>query len=139
VNLRMKTGIGVATLALLAMAGCNRSSTDLKELESHRWNDTVVTLLSDKGDLTQGQNHFAVLFRSASTGKPVDAGHVYVASSMLMPGMSPMSAGIELQPAGERGQYLAKGDFGMSGAWHFEIRWDGPAGRGDLSFSRNVR
>ena len=138
-NFKMKTGIGLAILALLAMAGCNRSSAELKELESHRSNDTVVTLLSDRGDLTQGQNRFVVLFRSASTGKPVDAGRVDVSATMSMPGMSPMSGGIELQPAGEPGEYLAKGDFGMSGAWHFEIRWDGPAGRGTLSFSRNVR
>lgn len=139
-NTRIKLFFGLAALALLALSGCKRSSSDLKELESHRSNDIVVTLLSDKGDLSQGQNRFVIAFRSASTGKPVDVGHVYVASTMPMPGMPLMSAGIQLQPlADQPGQYLANGDFGMSGAWRFEIRWDGPAGQGNLSFSRNVR
>lgn len=138
-NVRIKLFLGLAALALLTPAGCSRSSTDLKELESHRANDIVVTLLSDKGDLSQGQNHFVIAFRSAATGQAIDVGRVYVASTMPMPGMPVMSAGIELQPAGEIGQYLAKGDFGMSGAWRFEIRWEGLAGRGNLAFSRNVR
>ena len=137
-NTRLRVFLAIAVLGL---AGCNRATTssDLKELESHRSNDTVVTLLSAKGDLTQGQNRFVLLFRSASSGKPIDVGRVDVASTMSMPGMSPMSGGIELEPSGETGQYLAKGDFGMSGAWHFEVHWEGPAGRGNLAFIRDVR
>jgi len=138
-NVTIKRFQGIFALACLALAGCNRSATDLKEMESHRYNDTVVTLLSDKGDLTHGQNRFVIAFRSAASGKPVDAGRIQMTSNMSMPGMSPMSAGVELEPAGETGQYIAKGDFAMSGAWRFDIQWEGPAGRGNVSFSRNVR
>ena len=138
-NIRISLYCGVAVLALLALAACGSSPVNLKEIESHNANGIVVSLLNDKGDLTQGQNNFVIGFRSASTGKPVDAGRVYVSATMPMPGMPVMSGGIELQPAKETGQYPAKGDFAMSGAWHFEIRWDGPAGQGNVSFSRNVR
>ncbi len=60
---------------------------------------------------------------------------------MAMPGMAPMTAPIELEPAGSLGQYVAKGDFPMSGAWKFEVRWDGPAGRGSTSvqYQRSVK
>lgn len=86
-----------------------------------------------------GQNRFIVAFRSASNNQPVDAGTVTVSSSMAMPGMAPMTAPIELEAAGTTGQYVAKSDFAMSGAWKFEVRWDGPAGRGATSFNTNVR
>ncbi len=138
-NIRITLNFGVAVLALLGMAACNQSTTNLKEIESQKSNDIVVSLLNDKDDLAKGQNSFVIAFRSASTAKPVDVGRVYVSSTMAMPGMPVMSASIELQPAKETGQYLAKGDFSMSGAWRFEIRWDGPAGQGNVSFSRNVR
>ena len=62
-----------------------------------------------------------------------------MSSAMAMPGMAPMTAPIELEPAGTKGQYAAKGDFAMSGAWKFEVRWDGPAGKGSASFNTNVR
>jgi hypothetical protein len=69
----------------------------------------------------------------------VDVSTVTVGSSMAMPGMAPMTAPIELEPAGSTGQYSAKGDFVMSGSYKFELRWDGPAGRGTTSFNTNVR
>ncbi|MEO8338816.1 MAG: FixH family protein [Nitrospirota bacterium] len=109
-----------------------------KMIASQKSGDLVINLENEKGELAQGQNRFIVSFRSAN-GEPVDAGKVTVSSSMAMPGMAPMVAPIELQSAGQTGMYSLTGDFAMSGAWKFEIRWDGPAGQGTTSFSANVR
>jgi hypothetical protein len=109
-----------------------------KQISVQKSGDLTIALENESGELKMGQNRFVVSFRSAN-GQPVDAGKVTVSSSMAMPGMAPMVAPVELQPAGQVGTYSLTGDFAMSGAWKFEIRWDGPAGQGTTSFSTNVR
>ena len=132
------TCLGLAGLLLLS--ACNSTPpTAAKEIQTERTKDLTITLMSEKGELAMGQNRFIVAFRSAASNEPVDVGSVTVSSAMAMPGMAPMTAPIELEPAGSKGQYAAKGDFAMSGAWRFEVRWDGPAGKGSASFNTNVR
>jgi hypothetical protein len=139
-NVNAKSNMGVAIVAVLSfvLAACNAARAS-KEVESHRYGDVVISLLNDKGDLKQGKNRFMIAFRSATSGQPMDAGQVQVSATMTMPGMSPMSAGIEIQPANATGRYLAEGNFGMSGNWRFDVRWDGPAGRGSALFNSSVR
>lgn len=123
----------------LALGACqSKAPAAGKEIETHRSGNMVITLSNEKGELTQGQNQFVVTFRSADN-KPVNAGNVSVNATMAMPGMAPMSGGIEVTPGGATGQYVAKGTFDMSGSWRFEVRWDGPAGQGTTSFNSNVR
>lgn len=131
---------GLTTLVFLFLGACQKSApVETKEFESHKEKDLLISLMSEKGELAQGQNRFIVGFRSASSNEPVDVGTVTVSSSMAMPGMAPMTAPIELEPAGKTGQYLVKGEFAMSGAWRFEVRWNGPAGQGSTAFNTNVR
>jgi hypothetical protein len=137
-NCKRYLTIGLLGLVGLLPGGCGSKSGPAKEVTSQRSNDVIVSLLNETGDFTQGQNRFVIAFRSAASGQPVDVGKVSVSSTMPMPGM-PMSAGVELSPAGETGKYSAKGDFAMSGGWNFEVRWDGPAGHGTAMLSTNVR
>ena len=127
-------------LCLVLLNACNSTPpTAAKEIQTERTKDLAISLVSEKGELAMGKNQFIVAFRSAASNEPVDVGSVTVSSAMAMPGMAPMTAPIELEPAGAKGQYTAKGDFAMSGAWRFEVRWDGPAGKGSASFNTNVR
>ena len=129
-----------AGAALLVLVGCgSKKAADVKEIESHRAQDMTISLLSEAAELNQGENRFLISFRKTDGGKPVDAGSVMVSASMAMPGMSPMTAPIELQPSGETGKYAIHGNFAMSGAWRFEVRWNGPAGQGSTTFTSNVR
>ena len=140
--MRRRTFIGLCALALaaLTLGGCKSTAVaETKEIQTQRTKDLVIALLNEKGELVMGQNRFIIAFRSSSNNQPIDVGTVTVGSSMAMPGMAPMTAPIELEPAGATGQYVAKSDFAMSGAWKFEVRWDGPAGRGAASFNTNVR
>jgi hypothetical protein len=122
------------------LGGCKSTAVaETKEIQTQRTKDLVIALLNEKGELVMGQNRFIIAFRSASNNQPLDVGTVTVGSSMAMPGMAAMTAPIELEPAGATGQYTAKSDFAMSGAWKFEVRWDGSAGRGTASFNTNVR
>jgi hypothetical protein len=135
-----KSGLVVALLGALLLGACGgKTAVPTKEIESHRAGNLIVSLLSEGNGLAQGKNNFVVAFRTSEGDKPVDVGTVTVGSSMAMPGMAPMTAPIELSPAGETGKYVAKGEFAMSGAWRFEVRWNGPAGQGTTSFNTNVR
>ena len=57
---------------------------------------------------------------------------------MAMPGMV-MSSGLQLQPTAVPGRYTAIAEFGMAGAWHMSVEWDGPAGRGSANFDGGVQ
>lgn len=137
-----KTFLVVGTLsAALLLAACRSGGAgggELKEIAAQDVGSLRVVLLSPGGDLAQGDNQFRIAFRTAA-GEPVDVGSVSMSSSMAMPGMAPMVAPIELAPAGQTGQYVVKGTFAMSGAWRFEVRWNGAAGQGSASFDVNVR
>lgn len=136
----MNIGIGGLIVAAVVLSACNSSSVPVtKEIESHTSGDMVITLSNEKGELAQGQNTFVIAFRSGSTNQPVDVGTIMLSASMAMPGMAPMVAPIEISPAGKPGQYIVKADFGMSGSFAVDVRWNGPGGRGSTSFHSSVR
>ena len=57
---------------------------------------------------------------------------------MPMPGMV-MSGGVRVSSGGTAGRYVATGEFGMAGAWQMTIEWNGPVGRGAVSFEGEVQ
>ena len=131
----------VMSFYLLGFVGCGAKKVDtenLKEVATHMVGSVTVVLLNGTGELKQGQNEFVVQFRDPK-GQPIDVGNVQLGSSMSMPSMAPMSGDSEITPSGETGTYRVKSNFGMSGAWHFTVSWDGPSGQGSTAFNSNVR
>jgi Cu(I)/Ag(I) efflux system membrane protein CusA/SilA len=100
--------------------------------------DLDIALLSETGVLRQGRNRFYVEFRRAGSSAPVDVGTARASANMAMPGMV-MSSGLQLQPTAVPGRYSATAEFGMAGAWHMSVEWDGPAGRGTANFEGGVQ
>jgi len=96
-----------------------------------------ISLLSPSGTLRQGRNAFTIEFRSAD-GRLVDAGSVRASGNMAMPGMA-MSSGLQVKRTEVAGRYQATAEFGMAGAWHLAIEWDGPVGRGLVNFEGAVQ
>lgn len=128
----------LAVLAAISVAGC-RKEAEWKTIQTHATKGLTISLLSEGEDLKQGKNDFIIEFKSESTQQPMDVGKVTVSSAMPMPGMAPMSAGVEVSSAEQTGRYRAQASFEMSGAWQFAIQWDGPAGQGSTQFLVNVR
>ena len=95
-----------------------------------------VVLLSPDEALRHGKDTFTIEFRTG--GRIVDVGGVRVSANMPMPGMA-MFGNIDVQPTSVPGRYTASSDFGMAGTWRMTIEWDGPAGRGSVSFARSVQ
>ena len=57
---------------------------------------------------------------------------------MTMPGMV-MPGNAQVQPTGVAGRATVTVEFGMAGAWPITIEWDGPAGRGAVTFEGSVQ
>ena len=138
----MKRVIVGVVLGVILLAGLPLRTlwgADLKAIQTHKTRDTVVTLLSESGQWTQGKNTFVLEFTSASTRQPVDVGKVTLSTSMAMPGMAPMLAGATLSPDKTPGRYLGTISFPDRGARQVTVAWDGPAGKGSTQFSVSVR
>ncbi len=102
-----------------------------------RAGDVQLVVLSPTGTFRQGANRFTVEFRSAS-GDLVDVGSVSGSSNMTMPGMV-LSGNVQITASSAPGRYQATAEFGMAGAWAFAIEWNGPAGRGSVTFEGIVQ
>ena len=130
----------VLLLALVsgaAASGCGRGTAPLTQLQSAKSGTLEVVLLSDHDAIRHGKDTFVVEFKSAD-GNLVDVGAVRASASMPMPGM-PMFGSIDVQRTGVPGRYTAASDFSMAGTWRLSVEWDGPAGRGSVSFSGTVQ
>ena len=99
--------------------------------------DLQIVLVSPTGTLHQGRNTFSFEFRAAD-GRLVDMGTVRASGNMPMPGMV-MSSGLQLQRTVVAGRYDATAEFGMAGAWHMALEWDGPVGHGSINFEGAVQ
>ena len=96
-----------------------------------------IALLSPTGILRQGRNAFSFEF-STKDGRLVDVGTVRASGNMPMPGMV-MSSGLQVQRTATAGRYDATAEFGMAGAWHMSLEWDGPMGHGSINFEGAVQ
>jgi len=137
----MKTLFAIVLSSIFILAGCNGNKVDVSSLKpatTKTVGKLTVVLLNKTGELTQGQNEFVVEFKDAQ-GQPVDVGDVQIGTNMSMPGMAPMSGDSGVTQTKQTGIYKVTSNFAMSGAWHFTLSWDGPAGQGHTTFNSNVR
>jgi YtkA-like len=137
----MKTFYAIMVSLIFGLAGCNGNKVDISSLKpaaTKTAGKLTVVLLNKTGELTQGQNEFVVEFKD-NQGQPADVGDVQIGSSMSMPGMAPMSGDSGVTQTKQTGIYKVNSNFAMSGAWHFTLSWDGPAGQGHTTFNSNVR
>lgn len=134
----MRTIYGVATLTIAVLAiACGGADSGLQEVQRVKAGDMDLVLLSENGALNKGKDAFVIEFRKAD-GTLVDAGTVTTSANMPMPGMT-MPGNVQVQRAEVPGRYRATADFGMAGTWPMRVEWDGPAGRGSVSFDGTVQ
>jgi len=113
------------------------SSTSGRVVHTVRSGAIDVVVLSSTGSLRSGRNEFTIEFRAAS-GALVDVGTVRVTANMAMPGMV-MPGNAQVQATDTAGRHVVTAEFGMAGAWPITIEWDGPAGRGSVTFQGSVQ
>ena len=98
----------------------------------------TVNFLHPKGQLQRAVNDVVIEFRDTASGELVDVGTVKFDLDMNMPGMV-MHDGSTIQRTGTLGRYRAKVEPEMGGDWMAALHFEGPRGKGQVSFSVNVK
>jgi hypothetical protein len=132
---RAVTWTMVLAMAVLQLA-CGRTGGTMTALQRITAGDLEVVVLSPRDALQHGQDTFILEFRKS--GNLVDVGDVRATATMPMPGM-PMFGSVDVQRTDVPGRYSASSRFDMAGTWRTTLEWDGPAGRGSVTFSGAVR
>lgn len=125
------------TLAVALFVSACGGAPALTELQKVRSGAIDVVLLSPRKALQHNQDEFVLEFRSAD-GSRVDVGDVRASASMPMPGM-PMFGSLSVQRTDLPGRYRAAGEFSMAGTWRLSVEWNGPVGKGSVTFSAAVQ
>jgi hypothetical protein len=125
-------------LVLLAISGCgSNTSSNIstgKEIKSAKAGDLTVTLSNERGQLEDGNEEFYLTFKDG-TGKPVDVGAVALNFHMPAMGSMPvMNDPATFTTTGTPGVYKGKAMIEMAGEWQAQVTYEGPAGKGQVSF-----
>jgi YtkA-like protein len=118
-------------------AGCARMSSApaLVEVHRERAGGIDVVLLAPQAALKQTRNYCTVEFRKGN--QLVDAGTVQVRTSMTMEGV-PMGGVVTEPKRIAAGRFTVEMVLAMTGHWQITIDWDGPAGKGSVTFPADV-
>ncbi len=133
----IKFAIGLSLVGLLIVtAACSSKATDTGRVikSAPAGNNLTVSLATSDGVLKKGKAEFTLTFADSS-GKPVDVGAVALTFHMPQMGtMSAMNDAATFTTTDTPGVYRGKANVEMTGEWHAQITYDGPAGRGKASF-----
>jgi hypothetical protein len=123
---------------LLFIAACDSKSATVdtgKVIKSAPIGNLTVTLSSSSGQIKHGGDEFFITFKDSS-GKPVDVGAAALTFHMpQMASMPAMNDSATLTTTDTPGVYRAKANIEMAGEWQTQVSHEGPAGKGQTSFS----
>ena len=123
-------------LLVVAACGSKTSSVDTgKVIKTAPIGKLTVTLSSPSGQIKHGADEFYVTFKDSS-GKPVDVGAAALTFHMpQMASMAAMNDAATLTTTDTPGVYRAKANIEVAGEWQTQVSYEGPAGKGQTSFS----
>lgn len=126
----------LALLLLVAACGSKSATVDSgKVIKSAPIGNLTVTLSSSSGQLKHGGDEFFITFKDSS-GKPVDVGAAALTFHMpQMASMAAMNDSATLTTTDTPGVYRAKANIETAGEWQAQVSFEGPAGKGQTSFS----
>jgi hypothetical protein len=132
----------ILSLCLLAVflfaAACESKSSSIatgKVIKSAPIGNLTVSLSSSSGQLKHGNDEFFVTFKD-SAGKPVEVGAASLTFHMpQMASMPVMNDPATLTTTDTPGVYHGKANIEVAGEWQAQVAFEGPAGKGQTSFS----
>ena len=129
-----------ALLVIAAACGTKNGSTQTgKPIATVTVNNLTATLSNDAGQMKQGEQEVTLAFTDSS-GKPVDVGAVSLNFHMpAMGGMAAMNEAVTFTTTGTPGVYNGKVNIAMAGEWQGQLAYEGPAGKGKVTFSVAAR
>jgi hypothetical protein len=125
-----------AVLTFMAACGSKTSSVDTgKVIKSAPIGTLTVTLSNSSGQIKHGGDEFFITFTDSS-GKPVDVGAAALTFHMpQMASMAAMNDPATLTTTNTPGVYRGKANIETAGEWQAQVSYEGPAGKGQTSFS----
>jgi hypothetical protein len=130
--------LAFSLLALLLLAACGSRSASVdtgKVIKSAPIGNLTVTLSSGSGQIKHGGDEFSVTFNDSS-GNAVDVGAAALTFHMPQMGsMAQMNDHATLTTTDTPGIYRAKAEIEVAGEWQAQVSFEGPAGKGQTSFS----
>ena len=126
----------LALLLLVVACGSKSATVDAgKVIKSAPIGNLTVTLSSSSGQIKHGGDEFFITFKDSS-GKPVDVGAAALTFHMPQMGSMPaMNDSATLTTTDTPGVYRAKANVETAGEWQAQVSYEGPAGKGQTSFS----
>ena len=123
-------------LLIVAACGSKTASVDTgKIIKSAPIGNLNVALSNPSGQIKHGGDEFFINFKDSS-GKPVDVGAASLTFHMPQMGsMAQMNDHATLTTTNTPGIYRARAEIQMAGEWQAQIAFEGPAGKGQTSFS----
>lgn len=111
-----------------------------REIVTARSGNVVVRLSNAEGRITAGKNEFQLDLLDAATNEPLQIQNPSIEFFMpAMGAMPPMQSGADISPTTTPGRFRGAIDVSMSGEWQVTVRFDGPAGRQQVTFSVNTQ
>jgi hypothetical protein len=130
----------LATVLLPVTSACGINKTiepQLREVQRARDGNIEVVLLAPTDALKFTRNYCTLEFRTGADHHLVDVGMMKVRTTMKMNG-EPMDGFVTEPKRVATGRYTVEMVMAMQGNWQVGIEWDGPAGRGAVTFSAVV-
>ena len=126
----------LAVLLFIAACSSRTCSVDIgKVIKSAPIGNLTVTLSSPSGQLKHGSYEFFITFKDSSA-KQVDVGAVALTFHMPQMGsMAAMNDSATLTTTDTPGVYRARANIETAGEWQAQVSFEGPAGKGQTSFS----
>jgi hypothetical protein len=129
---RSLTLFGLFVIGSVIFPGCNRGTSEFKQIQQQRSGDYTVSLLNETGVLKQSSDHLRIEIRNASTNELAGVNNVKVQATMMMAGMGPMFGTFSAPQQVAPGQYELDASMGMTGQWNLVVTFD-PNGRAQFS------
>jgi len=121
--------IAVTATSILAAAG------ELQVIRTYNVRDIVLTVLSETGEWTTGQNEFVLEFASATRKRLFPVVEPTLSATLPAAGTRSLRSSAHLAPADAEGRYVGTITLPRAGEWTVAVVWSGAASKGSATFS----
>ncbi len=98
-----------------------------------------VILVSPQGEIPMGDVELILEVQDSTSGEVIAVENIDVNSTMPMEGQEPMISKVEIEPAGNPGQFKVKTNFGMAGTWNLAAKIQDANYQGESEITLEVK
>ena len=98
-----------------------------------------VALVSPQGEIPMGDVELILEVQVSTSGEVIAVENIDVSSTMPMEGQEPMISKVEIEPAGNPGQFKVKTNFGMAGTWNLAAKIQDANYQGESEITLEVK